>query len=307
MKKHLSAIAIAVGLAFSAFSALAADSISVTQAGTNNTADASQTGNSAAGARAITIRQDGNNNESTVSQTNIQGVGIAAINQTDNSNVAKIEQRDSTDVRASITQTGGNNFATILQDSVRNAVADITDSGGGIVSIVQNNGSTDVQAGIVNAHGNQPNITQSNVNVGKANINTANGDGNWASILQHDGSNLVAAISTLPGSTARQNLARIIQTGSFQNASIELGGDTADSFSTITQDGTQNDAGIRQVSTTASSADIVQTGLGGLNTARITQTGGGGHQGSITQYGSNFSASLNQSGSSNKATISQHF
>jgi hypothetical protein len=306
MKHHLSAIAI--GLACGAFSALAADSIGITQGGGGNTIDASQTGNPAAGARAIAIQQDGNDNEITVLQKNIQGVGLATVNQTDNRNIAKIEQSDSTDVVATITQSMDNNNATILQNSVRNAVADINQSHGeGIASIVQNMGSTDVQATIVNSHPNQSFIKQSNVNVGSAYINDENGVGNWIDIVQHDGSNLVATIITLPGGNVRQNFARVTQTGSYQTASIELGGNTMDSFPTIDQDGTQNDAGILQSGGIFNTADIFQTGLGGLNVARIAQTGGGGNRGSITQNGSNYNASLNQSGDSLKATISQHY
>ena len=306
MKRHLSAIAIAMGLAFATFSALAADSISITQSGGGNTIDASQVGNPAAGARAITIQQDGTDNEITVSQKNIQGVGLATVNQTGSHSVAKIAQSDSTDIVASITQTGSINEASIEQNSVRNAIADITQSGGIYSSIVQNMGSTDVQATIVNGAGNQSYITQSNVNVGRAYINMENGIGNAANIVQHDGSNLVASITTTPGSDVRQTPARVTQTGSDQTASIELGGSTADSLSTITQDGTQNEASILQSVLASSSAEIIQTGLGGLNTARIIQTGGANHA-SITQNGSNFTASLNQSGDGNRTTISQHF
>ncbi len=306
MKLRLSAIAIVFSLAYAVFPALAADSINVTQSGGNNTIDASQSGNAPSGAHAIAIQQDGNFNEITVSQRNIQGAGSASVSQTNDRNIAKIEQIDSTDVKATITQSMDGNNAAISQINVRNATAEITQShGGGMAGILQNNGSTDVSAVLINSHPNSSNITQSNVNVGKAIIEDESGAGNGGSILQHDGNNLYASIS-IPSVNVRQSFTDITQTGSFQNASIELTNGTSDSHASIHQDGTQNDAGILQSGLIAGSANIVQTGLGGLNVARISQTGGG-HSATITQNGSNFTANLNQSGSSNTATISQHF
>ncbi len=307
MKLRLSAIAIAFSLAFTTFSALAADSINVTQSGGGGTVDASQSGNAASGARAITIQQSGNGNEITVSQKNIQGFGNASVNQTNERNIAKIEQIDSTDVTAAITQSMNNNEASISQTSVRNATAEINQPlSGGHANIVQNNGSTNVNASIINTF-NTSNIAQSNVNVGKAFINDQNAAASYASIRQYDGNNLVASI-TIPSGDIRQSLADITQTGSFQNASIGQAGDLSDVRALIKQDGTQNDAAILQSGLMVSgSAEIIQTGLGGLNVARISQSSSA-NTATITQNGSNFTANLNQGGSGvNRATISQHF
>ena len=362
MKRHFSAIVLAISLAYAGFPALAGDTVNITQSGINNKADTTQSANASSSTNAITINQKndlndanvsqsnlqgtntasvnqtgginptissnnkakitqsdssnvkaaivqtGNANEASISQSNIRGSGTASINQTaiGTSNTAKIEQSDSADVKASITQDNNFNYAQIFQLGVTDATANILEAGF-ISTVVQDKGSNGVVATIKNGGSNQAHVTQSNVNVGNAIINNLGGAGNAASIAQHDGKNLYAKIST--DGHGRQSFSTVVQTGSFQRATIEQGkpgSDLSDSSAYINQDGTMNDAAIIQAGGSFNNATIAQTGLGGLNMAKITQAGSA-NGAYITQNGSNFNATVSQTGDSNYAKVSQHF
>jgi trimeric autotransporter adhesin len=209
---------------------------------------------------------------------------LATINQFTNIGTTTAEI-----VQGQVPNGGGNNeTASVLQSNTNGAKALVYQWGDANSSAIVQTNSTDVQVNNVQNWGNS-NVTttyQDNVNVGRISVGQ-NGNSNSAYINQHSGSNLTAKVNPDEyGQHGSNNSVVMDQTGLDALAVVEQG------------PGSYNQA------------TIVQVGLGGMNSADITQ-GGSYSVAYVSQVGSNFTANVVQNlatplGTGNTASIFQH-
>jgi Curlin associated repeat len=305
---RLTALSVAIGLAFASSVAMAGDTSFawITQTGTGNNATVDQTAaNNANNALRIgspaggvlpgwaidhnTVTQVGNTNAATVTQA---GNGV-------------------TDITGQVYQQGNSNMAVIDMSGTNNW-AYVSSYGNGNTGIVgQGGGTTGASAHILQGtattagNNNASNISQTNTN----------------------GEYLANAAVTLPGGGAGSSWSgtNIVQYGNTNIGSIYQTGNT-NSSSDIIQSGNGNNAGITQNSVNARLATIEQYGngnhattftsgdadssivqIGDANLATSSQIGGLGNANSvvITQTGGGHNANVAQNGGGNHATIRQ--
>jgi hypothetical protein len=259
MKRHLSAIALTVGLACLAAPVFAQDTATIQQNGDSSTATINQLGNF--GINDARIRQGvGAGNTAFIAQT---GLGtpafdtnaFARIEQDGNDNSAEVIENQSGRVDGTIVQTGDGNAASVqIQNSDRSGVA---------VS----------QTGTLN----RALVTQERIVEQAGTFVEQTGFGNIAAVNQHDGGFLRTEVHM----TGDNNTVDVEQSGTLGDIDIVQNG-TADravvaqanmglltNTVSITQGGTNNTANVTQVGN-GFTATVVQ-GPGSFNTATINQ------------------------------------
>lgn len=259
MKPQLYAIALAAGLGCAVAPAFSQDTSTITQLGTNGTAQIEQIGNF--GTNAATIAQNsGDANTAGISQT---GLGSSTI---------------PTSADATITQGGGNaKFASIDQHDSGRVSANIVQDGDSDQSmIIQVNSDrvaiSNTQTGINNV----ASLTQWNLYEGGISFDQA-GDGNLATVMQHDGAYLTAN-GTQAGTG---NIAYIDQAGT--RAVVETRQEGYANRLTVAQEGGGGDF---------SNISITQTS--NLNVANVTQAGSGFTATVVQNVGDGNTATINQ-------------
>jgi hypothetical protein len=297
-----------------------ADTATVVQDGTSNSAEITQADNGYASAG---IYQgdwfgDSLNNDATITQTDNLGSVTAIINQEISDNFATVIQSGNEFAQSYVTQLGtGNSFngeqsgnadtvLGVFQNGVGNIIINATqlNNSGAFASINQTGVDNSI---VITQDTNAPSTNAYVYQTGEQNTATTTQmiNQNVLAYTQQTG-NLNSAIVSQAGNT--ESVAEIIQGGVYfdrdnSNAEVSLGSSDI------------NNAWIFQIGSDYSDARIIQEGT--LNAAFVMQNDGSSdllariHQNgasnsaSIEQWGASHSANVTQTGTSNTAYVSQ--
>lgn len=298
MKLTLLSIAIAACLGSACVPALAQDTASITQLGTNGVAAINQAGNLGAN-QATIVQNSGDGNHATINQTALgtdpgapPGGSTATITQAGNMNAATIDQHGSNRSSATVSQDGDRNQVGISQVATDQGLVDSTQRGSDNSALIK-------ETGVVNDAG----IFAAGVRLQQL------GNGNDARIVKHD-SNALATFVTQSGD---MNTARIDQTGFNGEAetlqvgnrnTLQLRQDSGGFVNAgIMQLGDGNMAHADQARVSSAFLSVQQTGNG--NGANVNQHDGNGLPAFVFQNGNYNAANVDESGTNGSVFVSQ--